>query len=533
MVEIPSEIDGYLVTEIGSEAFHYQKMKSLSIPESVRTIGRRSIEYCVITDTLELPEKATIESDAFSYTELPSVVTIPAGTTVEKCAFSYCEKMEQLLIDPDSVLKGRAFSYCYDLEKVVCADGCSMEAKAFEYCRSLGTVILCGDVSTAENSFYKCGETEVTEEEESAYDNWKQSAFDGSFTGGVTGGWEVTRDSSVTEEAQAVFDQAMPDHDLVDYDAVALLATQVVAGKNYCFLCRTSVTGSNEASSYQLVYIWQDLQGNAHVLEVKDIEFGLSEEAASFPEDPEEIVLEILGSPASQGDVTVVLDKATAKKNGKTGYEYSFSGTIENNSDEGIMKVIYTFALIDENGEEYRSFGEVFDGEDTAIPPHTTIEFSHDGIKWGPQSIPAVVSLGISSVKTETELPPAHIPQKGEYLYQTLGDEKLAKIKEEPPVELYFHIDQGGYGRTATFTEGEELDRAVELLCGIQIGEESNEWVTDNYNWIGITWADGSHSGISLNLSNLEYSIHSSLHTYELENLGEFWAFCYDYLEED
>ena len=100
-------------------------------------------------------------------------------------------------------------------------------------------------------------------------------------------------------------------------------------------------------------------------------------------------------------------------------------------------------------------------------------------------------------------------------------------------MELYFHIDQGGYGRTATFTEGEELDRAVELLCGIQIGEESNEWVTDNYNWIGITWADGSHSGISLNLSNLEYSIHSSLHTYELEHLGEFWAFCYDYLEED
>ncbi|MBO7709169.1 MAG: leucine-rich repeat domain-containing protein [Lachnospiraceae bacterium] len=126
-----------------------------------------------------------------------------------------------------------------------------------------------------------------------------------------------------------------------------------------------------------------------------------------------------------------------------------------------------------------------------------------------------------------------HIPQKGEYLYQALGDENLEKIKEEPPAELSFHVDQGGYGRTATFTEGEALDRAVELLCGIRIGEESGEWVTDNYNGIYLTWKDGSYTGISLNLRNLEHSVHSTLHTYELENLDEFWSYAADYLTED
>ena len=54
------------------------------------------------------------------------------------------------------------------------------------------------------------------------------------------------------------------------------------------------------------------------------------------------------------------------------------------------------------------------------------------------------------------------------------------------PVSL--HVDQGGYGRTATFGEGELLDEALELFCAIKIGEETDSWVTDNYNWIRFTW---------------------------------------------
>ncbi len=67
----------------------------------------------------------------------------------------------------------------------------------------------------------------------------------------------------------------------------------------------------------------------------------------------------------------------------------------------------------------------------------------------------------------------------------------------------------------------------------MKIGAESGEWVTDNYNWISFTWEDGSHTGISLNLNNLEYSVHSTPHTYTLENLDAFWSYCAGYLEED
>ena len=147
--------------------------------------------------------------------------------------------------------------------------------------------------------------------------------------------------------------------------------------------------------------------------------------------------------------------------------------------------------------------------------------------------MPAAVRIGISSVKTETELPPAHVPKTGDYLYKTLDDEKLANIREEMPVELTFHVDEGGYGQTAVFKAGDGLDEAVRRFCAIQIGEETGEWVTDNYNWIGFTWKDGSHSGISLNLYNLEYAIHSSFHMYRLENLDAFWSYCAEYLKDD
>ena len=66
VIEIPSEIDGYPVSEIGVEAFRYKKMKSLIIPDDIQCIGKQAFEYCVISDMLQLPENVTIKDDAFS-----------------------------------------------------------------------------------------------------------------------------------------------------------------------------------------------------------------------------------------------------------------------------------------------------------------------------------------------------------------------------------------------------------------------------------------------------------------------------------
>lgn len=436
VIEIPSEIDGYQVSQIGAEAFRYRKMKSLSVPAGVSCIGEQAFEYSTISEMIQLPENVIIKNDAFSYAVLPPELTIPAGSVVEKCAFSYCDTLENVFLESGTSLKSRAFGYCDKLEHVVCAGGSRLETEAFEYCRGLKKVFLCGEVETEEDSFYNCGTLYLTKTTEGEYEAVKRSAL------------EESSDEYKAKEREP-FD------------------------------------------------------------------------------------LEILGSPAEMDGVAVALEKAAAGRSDTGGFTYSFSGTIENNSDEGIMEVVYTLTFIDTAGEEFRSFAEVYDGEDTAIPPHGKIGFSHDDIRWGPQSVPASISLGIRDVKTETELPPAHVPREGDYLYQTLDDPKLANMKAEPPVELSFHVDQSGYGRTAVFRQGSGLDRAMELFCDIRIGEESGEWVTDNYNWINLTWEDGTNTIVSLNLNKLEYSVHSSLHTWNLEHLDEFWAYAAGYLEED
>ena len=91
----------------------------------------------------------------------------------------------------------------------------------------------------------------------------------------VTGGWTCTTDSTITEEAQSVFNKAMEGLVGVNYEPVDLLATQVVAGLNYCFLCRTSPVIPDSIPGYALVYIYEDLQGNAEILDTQEISFGV------------------------------------------------------------------------------------------------------------------------------------------------------------------------------------------------------------------------------------------------------------------
>lgn len=174
-VEIPEEIDGYRVTDIGGQAFSYKKMKSLTFPSGIRSIGARAFEYC------DIPE-----------------VTIPAGTTVETCAFGYCDNLRKVLIGQDAVIKSRAFGYCDDLETVVCAAGSKLEEDTFEYCRNLKKVILCGDVEVDEDAFYDCDHAEMIRAEESEYETWKQNdqeTFSSDLESLLTGGRTETAET--------------------------------------------------------------------------------------------------------------------------------------------------------------------------------------------------------------------------------------------------------------------------------------------------------------------------------------------------
>ena len=97
------------------------------------------------------------------------------------------------------------------------------------------------------------------------------------FAAPMVGGWNIAENNAVTEEQKAVFDKAVEKLLGVSYEPVAYLGSQVVAGQNHCFLCKATVIYPDAKPTYALVYIYQDLQGNAEVTNVASLDIaGLS-----------------------------------------------------------------------------------------------------------------------------------------------------------------------------------------------------------------------------------------------------------------
>ena len=97
--------------------------------------------------------------------------------------------------------------------------------------------------------------------------------------GRMSGGWEITEDATLTDELMEIFRQAVQDSGDVKYEPVALLAEQVVAGMNYCFLCRETSDDAISNPSWCLLYVWKAPGKDAVILEAQPIGFGLSEQS--------------------------------------------------------------------------------------------------------------------------------------------------------------------------------------------------------------------------------------------------------------
>ncbi len=76
----------------------------------------------------------------------------------------------------------------------------------------------------------------------------------------LDGGWAAPASPVVTDEAMDALTKASE-----DYRAVALLATQVVAGMNYALLCEDLNASANGQTAYAVVYVYADLQGGASI----------------------------------------------------------------------------------------------------------------------------------------------------------------------------------------------------------------------------------------------------------------------------
>ncbi len=91
----------------------------------------------------------------------------------------------------------------------------------------------------------------------------------------VLGGWtinDVIVTSVLTEEAQEAFDKAIVGYTGVGLEPAALLATQVVSGTNYLYLCEGKTVTADPVPGWYLVVVYNDLEGNAEITSVESID---------------------------------------------------------------------------------------------------------------------------------------------------------------------------------------------------------------------------------------------------------------------
>ena len=150
------------VTSIGNDAFgDCGNLTDITIPDSVTSIGDYTFYGCKSLTSITIPCSVTsIGNDAFGFCENLTNITIPDSvTSISDDAFSNCENLTDITI-PDSVtsIGSRAFYGCKSLTSITIPNGVtSIGGSVFEDCTSLTSITIPNSVTSIGNyTFYGC-----------------------------------------------------------------------------------------------------------------------------------------------------------------------------------------------------------------------------------------------------------------------------------------------------------------------------------------------------------------------------------------
>jgi hypothetical protein len=149
------------LTIIGEYAFADSKLKSITIPNSVTTIGSYAFYYCTSLTEIHIPNSVTtIGSYAFNYCQsLPSITIPNSVTTIGDFAFFYCRSLEEINL-PNSVttIGSKTFSFCTSLTEINIPNSVTtIGQSAFNDCQSLTSITIPNSVTTiGDCAFYDC-----------------------------------------------------------------------------------------------------------------------------------------------------------------------------------------------------------------------------------------------------------------------------------------------------------------------------------------------------------------------------------------
>ena len=160
-IVIPETLDGYTVESIGRSAFSWGKMESISLPDTVKTIGQSAFSGCSALAALEIPDSVeSIGQSAFFGCSSLAEFDYPMNwKTAGMYIFSGCNSLTEIRV-PEGVteLPAYAFSSAGQLVNVVLPDTLeTIGGSAFYRCEKLREIVLPQSLSSiGDNAFGDC-----------------------------------------------------------------------------------------------------------------------------------------------------------------------------------------------------------------------------------------------------------------------------------------------------------------------------------------------------------------------------------------
>ena len=183
-IDIPASYNGYPVTRIVTDAFKNTDIVSVTMPDTIKQIGRRAFYNCnSLTSVVLSNSLKELSSECFYSSRALTSIVIPEGVErIPNYAFAYCSSLESVVLPetvtmldygcfnecrsltsiviPNSVLRvcSNAFSWCTSLNNIVVPSSTyEIGSSAFAYCTSLTSVSLSyGLKEIGSEAFYSC-----------------------------------------------------------------------------------------------------------------------------------------------------------------------------------------------------------------------------------------------------------------------------------------------------------------------------------------------------------------------------------------
>ena len=170
------------ITSIGNYAFRCSETFNITIPNSVKNIGKGAFAYCKNLTNVTIPNGVTsINYYTFDFCNSLTNITIPNSvTSIDNYAFSYCYSLKNITIPnsvtsigwntfehcssltnitiPNSVtsIGDSAFRYCYSLKNITIPNSVtSIGWSTFEHCSSLTNITIPNSVTSIDNYAFK------------------------------------------------------------------------------------------------------------------------------------------------------------------------------------------------------------------------------------------------------------------------------------------------------------------------------------------------------------------------------------------